>query len=144
MLSTEKRSERVSRFSERNSSTLRSVEWIAANRVVRPIRTRRLRAEFLKDARYAEAEGRTYPVLLTSFKNGSLYEEQMSDEDEYPPNWKAQFLAALQDVRCAVIASDSNLDGEWRFLAIHHVSEIQLTNFLTCEIGQLSVALEFG
>ena len=83
-------------------------------------------------------------MLLTSFKNGSLYEEQMSDEDEYPPNWKAQFFAALQEVRCAVIASDSNLDGEWRFLAIHHVSEIQLTNFLTCEIGQLSVALEFG
>lgn len=102
----------------------------------------RIRAEFLEDdPRYAIAGGQIYPVLLTSFKHGSVYQEDMQDVDEYPADWRWQFQKNLREVGMAVLASDSNLDNDWRFLSIHRVSDVQLTNFLTCTIGKTVIAL---
>lgn len=104
----------------------------------------RIRAEFLEDVdRYAEAAGQIYPVLLTSFKSGSYYEEDMQDAEEYPPDWRWRFYNDLKEGGAAALASDANSDGVWRFLAIHRVSEVQLTNFLSCRIGRRVASLKF-
>jgi hypothetical protein len=104
----------------------------------------RVRAEFLEDVdRYAEAEGQIYPVLLTSFRSGSNYEEDMQDAEEYPPEWRWRFYNDLKEAGAAALASDANSDGVWRFLAIHRISEVQLTNFLSCKIGKRLAALKF-
>ena len=104
---------------------------------------KRLHATFLDDPRYAEAGSKVYPVLLTSFCVGRFYEENMSDADEYPTNWAIRFKASLREAGSAVLASDSNSDGEWRFLSIVRVANVQLANHLTCEIGAKVTSLHF-
>src|SRR5690349_6787302 len=104
---------------------------------------KRLRATFLKDVRYAEAGGKVYPVLLTSFVGGSFYEEDMSNADEYPADWATRFKSNLKTAEAAIIANDEHGDNNWRFLAIRRVSNVQLSNHLTCEIGTKLTALYF-
>jgi hypothetical protein len=98
----------------------------------------RTHATFLDDdVRYADVDGRVFPVLLTSFKTSSSYAEDMQDADEYPPDWPWQFHLDLKAASQAVLASDSNPDGNWRPLGIYRVSDVQLTNFLSCRVGKL-------
>mgnify|MGYP001788528297 CR=1 FL=1 len=105
------------------------------------IRKRRLKARFLKDPRYAEAAGKTYPVLLTSFKKDENYLEFMLDPKDYPADWRLRFFSELKRLDSAILASDSNLDGDWRFLAIYEISDVQLNNFLSCRFGRLRTRL---
>lgn len=104
---------------------------------------RRIKARFLKDPRYAEAAGKIYPVLLTSFKSGINYQELMPDSKDYPAAWTREFYSELKRQAVAVLASDSNLDGDWRFLAIHDISNVQMSNFLSCTIGKLRCKLSW-
>lgn len=105
------------------------------------ISKRRLKAKFLKDPRYAEAAGEIYPVLLTSFKSDINYQELMPDSKDYPAAWTREFYSELKRLGVAVLASDSNLDGDWRFLAIYEISDVQLNNFLSCRFGRLRTRL---
>src|SRR4051794_11110889 len=107
-----------------------------------PRSTKRLRAKFLEDdPRYAEVNGEVLPVLLTSFDTGFGYEEDVQDIDEYPERWAWQFHLDLKRLGKAALASDSNLDDNWRFLGVHAVSAVRLSNFLTCRIGKKLASL---
>lgn len=65
----------------------------------------RLRAAFLDDdTRYAVAGERVYPVLLTSFKSGVHYAEEMLDPEEYPPDWTRNFYWSLKFGGAAALA----------------------------------------
>lgn len=82
-------------------------------------------------------------MLLTSFKSEAVYQEDMQDADEYPLEWRWQFHKDLRERGAAVLASDSNLDDNWRFLGIHRISDVQLSNFLSCRIGKRIALLNF-
>lgn len=67
----------------------------------------------------------------------------MQDAEEYEITWRNAFFRSLRQIQCAVIASDENPDGYWRFLAIKRVSDVSLTNFLTCKVEQTVATLRF-
>lgn len=102
----------------------------------------RLRAKYDDDdCRFAEIKGIAYPVLLTSFLTGDDYAENMQDPDEYPDDWKKEFLDLLNRREAAIIAFDS---GEiWPFRGLFQVHGIRLTNLLTCTIGASLTKLKF-
>lgn len=72
---------------------------------------RRLRATFVDDdGRYASINGIIYPVLLSSCRDGRLYNEDVRDSDDYPADWCRQ-------------------------LGLFQVHKVELSSFLTCRIG---------
>jgi hypothetical protein len=101
-----------------------------------------LRAKYTDDdGRYAEIKGIAYPVLLASFQTGDDYAEDMQETDDYPDEWKKDFLALFNRREAAIIAFDSG--KIWPFRGLFQVHDIRLTNFLTCRIGACLTKLRF-
>lgn len=97
----------------------------------------RLCATFVEedDGRYAEINGITYPVLLSSCRSGPRYEEDMADDEDYPLAWRDQFRRDLDGRAAAVLVGDESDGCTWTFLGLFQVHDIQLSNLLWCRLG---------
>lgn len=98
---------------------------------------KRVKATFQTEARFATIGRKKYPVLLTIYRNGDNYQEDVSDTAEFSRAFVQEFGACLQDRKQAILVrTGPHGGGEWITQSLYEIRTSSVSNFIQCTLGE--------
>ncbi len=97
----------------------------------------RLKAMFEEqEPRFVSIGKKRFPVLLMIFREGDNYGEDISDPDDFPPDFVREFSGCLQTQGQAIPVKTGPHGGSpWEAQTLYEIETFSVSNFLQCRLG---------